>query len=89
LEKFNVALSAEHDRVKEGVGTVIDLVLTQEQLIRAQVSQLADHLRYALALARLEFEMGAMPTEENDVDAALGRMFELRARALGGQRGGQ
>jgi len=70
--------------VKEGVGTVIDLVLTQDQLIRAELGQLGDHLRYALALARLQFELGAMPAAEGEVDGALGRMF-----TLDGRRGGR
>jgi len=89
VEKYRQALAAEHDRVKEGVGTVIDLVLTQEQLIRAEVSRVADHLRYAIALARLKFETGEMPAEQDQVEAALGRMFELRTPAPGGQRAGQ
>jgi len=57
-----------------GPGTVIDLVLTQDQLIRAELGQLGDHLRYALALARMEFELGSMPAADSEVDAALGRM---------------
>jgi hypothetical protein len=62
---------------------VIDLVLTQDQLIRAELGQLADHLRYALALARMEFELGSMPAADSEVDAALGRMFALDARTGG------
>jgi outer membrane protein TolC len=89
VQKFRQALAAEHDRVKEGVGTIIDLVLTQEQLIRAEVSQVADHLRYAIALARLKFEIGEMPAEQDQVEGALSRMFDLRAPAPGGQRAGQ
>jgi outer membrane protein TolC len=88
VEKYRQALASEHDRVKEGAGTVIDLVLTQDQLIRAELGQLGDHLRYSLALARLEFELGSMPAAEADVDGVLGRMFALEARR-GGQGAGQ
>jgi outer membrane protein TolC len=83
VEKYRQALASEHDRVKEGAGTVIDLVLTQDQLIRAELGQLGDHLRYAVALARLEFELGSMPAAEADVAGALARMFALEARRGG------
>ena len=83
VDKYRQALASENDRVKEGAGTVIDLVLTQDQLIRAELGQLADHQRYAIALARLEFELGSMPATEPEVETALGRMFSLEARQGG------
>ena len=87
VRKFEQALANERERVREGLGTIIDLVLTQEQLIRAQLSQVADHLRYAVAAARLEFETGSMPSEESEAAAALSRMFDLSP--AGGARAGK
>jgi outer membrane protein TolC len=87
VREFQQALANEHDRLRAGLGTIIDVVLTQEQLIRAQLSQVVDHLRYAVAAARLEFETGSMPSEESEAPAALNRMFDLSP--AGGPRAGK
>nr|UXE46076.1 hypothetical protein Hi04_10k_c5591_00016 [uncultured bacterium] len=57
------ALNDENDKMKSGVGTVIDMLFTEDRLITARVSMTADHLSYALALTQLVFEIGGMPKD--------------------------
>lgn len=72
VRQYEQAITDQHDRLHEGAGTVIDMVLTQDNLIRAQQNQTGDHLRYALALARLRFEMGLLPARDEDAMGAIG-----------------
>jgi outer membrane protein TolC len=57
------ALNDENDKMKSGVGTVIDMLFTEDKLITARVSMTSDHLSYALALTQLVFEIGGMPKD--------------------------
>jgi outer membrane protein TolC len=59
---YEQAVADEKDKVKAGVGTVLDMLVTQEFLVTAELTQTANHLRYATALARLRFEMGLLPS---------------------------
>jgi outer membrane protein len=67
VEQFRKALDNERERLHEGIGTVVDVVFAQDELNRAQQDQTLDHARYAIAAARLRFEMGALPDNEHDV----------------------
>jgi outer membrane protein TolC len=67
VENLALALGDETDRMHSGVGTVIDMVLTEDRLITARLARTANHLRYSSALSRLVFATGGMP---NDAAAA-------------------
>jgi outer membrane protein len=74
-KQFQQAVVDQRDKVHEGVGTVVDLVLTEELLITAELSRTANELRCATALAQVYLEMGALPTTEGATAGALARMF--------------
>ncbi len=78
VKQFGQAVADQRDKLREGMGTVIDLVLTEELLIAAEQSRTANHLRCAAALARIFFEMGGLPTTDAAAAAALGRLFGLK-----------
>jgi outer membrane protein TolC len=61
------AVVDERDKLHEGLSTIIDVVLTEERLTQAELTRTAQRLRYAVALARLQFESGALPEAENAV----------------------
>jgi outer membrane protein TolC len=75
VKQFEQAVTDQRDKLHEGVGTVIDLVLTEELLITAKQSRTANELRCASALAQVYLEMGALPTTEDAAAAMLARMF--------------
>lgn len=60
------AVNNEEARMRSGLGTLIDVILSSDRLTSAVLAQLNDHERYASALARLSFESGALgqPTPE-------------------------
>ncbi len=82
VAQYEKALNDERDRLRAGVGTVIDLVLTQDQLISAQLAHTNDRARYAVALSRLYFEMGALPTKPGEAVSAV-----TKIAARGAKRG--
>ncbi len=61
------AVTDERDKLHEGLSTIIDVVLTEERLTQAELARTAQRLRYATALARLQFESGALPESESAV----------------------
>jgi outer membrane protein TolC len=84
VNQYLLAVDDQRDKLHEGMGTVIDLVLTEQLLISAEQSQTANQLRCATALARVFLAMGALPTSENAVANVLGRLL-----GTGGTNGGQ
>jgi outer membrane protein len=75
VKQFQQAVTDQRDKLHEGVGTVVDLVLTEELLITAEQSRTANELRCASALTAVYYEMGALPTTEEAAVGALVRMF--------------
>jgi len=76
VKQFTLAVGDQRDKLHEGFGTAIDLVLTEELFIAAQQNRTADQLRCAAALSRVLFEAGALPATEN---AAAGSLDHLLA----------
>jgi outer membrane protein len=77
VSQFELALQDERDKLHEGLGTVIDAVLTQELLIQAQLGASQNRLRYALALARLRLATGALPSGESEAESAVRAVLSL------------
>lgn len=76
VTQYQQVVSDQRDKLRAGAGTVIDMVLVEEQLISAQQSQTANRLRCALALTRLLFETGALPSKEADAASVSARLAE-------------
>lgn len=85
VAQYQQAIKDEQDRVREGAGTVIDVILTQDRFIRAQQNQVNDHAQYAAALAQLRFVMGAMPSREDEAMTAVNGLLGPRTPATGGE----
>jgi outer membrane protein TolC len=71
VENLALALGDETDRMHSGVGTVIDMVLTEDRLITARLARTTNHLRYAIALSRLVFATGGMPSDPTAASLSL------------------
>jgi outer membrane protein TolC len=75
VNEFAQAVSDQRDKLREGAGTVIDMVLTEELLIAAQQGRTANQLRCAAALSRVLLEIGALPARENTAASAIARLL--------------
>ncbi len=62
VQRYQEAVTDEHDKMKAGVGTVLDTLITEELLVQAELTETANHLRYATALTKLKLETGALPS---------------------------
>jgi outer membrane protein TolC len=71
VDSLALALVDEQDRMHSGVGTVIDMILTEDRLISARLARTSNHLRYALARSRLLFATGGMPSDPARAPVAL------------------
>jgi outer membrane protein TolC len=69
------ALSDERDKLKAGLSTVIDVVLTEELSTQAQLGRVENELVLALALARLRFAQGALPAIEAELGSRTETLF--------------
>jgi outer membrane protein TolC len=61
------SVNDEREKLREGLSTIIDVVLTEERLTQAQLARTAQRLRYVAARARLQFERGALPDVESQL----------------------
>ncbi len=75
-EQFQKALDNERNRLREGVGTVINVTFSQDQLIQAQRNQLLDQARYSIAAAHLQFQMGSLPDSQRETPRAVSQMID-------------
>jgi outer membrane protein TolC len=76
---YELALQDERDKLRAGLSTVIDVVLTEERLTQAQLSRVQSELSYAVALAQLSRDSGGLPASEAD----------LKTNAPGAPNGGR
>jgi outer membrane protein TolC len=63
VELFLAAVEDERQKLRLGSGTVIDLIVTQDNLTQAQVDEVQARLAYASAVARLRYETGTLVPE--------------------------
>jgi outer membrane protein TolC len=71
VSQYEFVVTDQREKLRAGVGTVIDMVLTEELLISAQQNQTANRLRCAVASTRLLFETGALPKAVEDAVRSL------------------
>jgi outer membrane protein TolC len=67
---FVQALEDERVKMRAGLSTVIDVVLTEERLTQAQLSRVQSQLAFAVALAQLRSVTGELPATEADMQHA-------------------
>ena len=77
LQVLQVLVQDERDKLREGLSTVIDVVITEERLTQAALTCSARRLRYAAARARLQFERGALPERQAALAPTPAALFSL------------
>jgi outer membrane protein TolC len=80
---YGQALDDERSKLRAGLSTVLDTVLTEDLLTDATRSRIGTELALAQALARLRLELGALPSTEPDASRAL--LGVLDAGVIDGQ----
>jgi outer membrane protein TolC len=60
---YERTLQAEQAKLRSGMATLIDVVLTENQLTRAYLAQLAARQEVALAMAHLTYQLGKLPLD--------------------------
>ena len=83
--RYARAIDDERTKLKAGLSTVIDVVFTQDLATQAELGLLRSRLEYALALARVRFESGELPSDEAQVGERV--RLVLDARNPGGADG--
>jgi outer membrane protein TolC len=68
---YDQALSDERYKLRAGLSTVIDVVLTEELLTDATRARIETERSLADALARLRFELGSLPSESTRAPQAI------------------
>ena len=59
-ELFRSAVDDQTQKLRLGLGTVIDLILTEDRLIQAELGEVAARREYASAVVRLRFETASL-----------------------------
>jgi outer membrane protein TolC len=85
--RYARVIDDERTKLKAGLSTVIDVVFTQDLATQADLSLLRSRLDYALALARVRFQAGELPSEEAQVAERVRLVID--ARTAGGVSGGR
>jgi outer membrane protein TolC len=70
------ALDDERSKLRAGLSTVLDTVLTEDLLTDATRSRIATELELARALARLRLELGTLPSSEIAAPQALAGVLD-------------
>jgi outer membrane protein TolC len=82
-ERYARAVDDERTKLRAGLSTVIDVVLTEDNLTQAELGLTGSRLEYAVALARLRFEAGELPSGESEAAASLNLFFDARGASDG------
>jgi outer membrane protein TolC len=69
-KQFRLAYDAQRTRFRLGTATAMDVVIAEQQYMSASLSTVSDAMEYALALARLQHEAGALNQVVRARDAA-------------------
>jgi len=68
---YEAAVRAERTKLREGMSTIINLVITQNQLTSAQIAQVDARLSLAYGLVALAYQTGQLPYEEAGITPEL------------------
>ncbi len=87
VARYQRVIEDEQTKLRAGLSTIIDVVVTQDQLTQAQLALSGSRLDYAVVLARLRFETGDLPSTEDELGARLHLVID--AAAAGAADGGK
>jgi outer membrane protein TolC len=77
-EQYRQALDDEREKLRAGLSTVIDVVLTEERLTEAQRARVRNEANYAIALAQLRLQLGELPSSEAQAGVAMQGVLDPR-----------
>jgi outer membrane protein TolC len=63
---YKEAVDNERTKLKSGLSTIIDVILTEDRMTSARLNEIAEQARYAESVARLRFEAGMITEAEGD-----------------------
>lgn len=75
-QRYEQALGDERYKLRAGLSTVIDVVLTEDLLTSAIAARISAQQQLAVTLAQLYFAVGALPSSEQAVAASLPAVME-------------
>ena len=75
VRAYQQAVSAERIKLREGISTIIDLVLTEERLMGARLAQTDARLAYFQGLAQLAYLTGCLPVDAGGVSKPLEQLL--------------
>ena len=84
-ERYARAVDDEQTKLRAGLSTVIDVVLTEDNLTQAELALTGSRLEYAVALASLRFESGDLPSTESAAAASLSLVLDAQGMSHGGR----
>lgn len=76
VTQYGQVVADQREKLRAGVGTVTEIVITEGQLVTAQQNQTQTQLRCAIAFSRLLYEIGALPSEMPGVPKAVARLTQ-------------
>jgi len=76
VAEYEQVVADQTDKLRAGVGTAIDMILTEELLIAAQQSLTSNRLRCAVAQVRLLLETGALPRRDDEIGQVVARLSQ-------------
>ncbi len=72
---FESALTAEREKYRLGIGSVVDVLTVEDRLTTALLSQVQAEVAYALALTQLRLATGTIVDPDKPVQTVEGRIF--------------
>lgn len=75
---YRAAVTNERTKLKGGLSTIIDVILTEDLMTRAELNELGSQTRYATSLARLAYESGTLTVPDGE-DATIDTVRLLSA----------
>jgi outer membrane protein TolC len=63
---YKTAVENERTKLKSGLSTIIDVILTEDKMTNARLNEISDQERYAELVAQLAFEAGTITEPEGE-----------------------
>jgi outer membrane protein TolC len=83
-ESYQLSVESAQEKLKAGIGTIIDTITTQEYLIQSKQALVQNQLRYSQALARVLLETSQLPIDDAGVPDAV-RLLLNQGQSRAGQ----
>ncbi len=89
VNAFSSALQGERDKLRLGVGSLVDLLTIEDRLTESLRNQVSARLQYALAIAQLRFASGTVVARDQTAQSIREEIFFLPPQQSAPSPGGQ